>query len=411
MISKLAFLTTIFYILIQLDLSAGKICYQCDDLHPSSRFKFWGDKITKCTGVPFDKYITRTSRAFGAAVLTCYTKFDESGAVIKRDAYGLGETFDKNVKCRDRFHTCCSKPLCNKHTKAPCPPPERITEKKEVKACYQCKGAENCRPENLEGSEIRTSAAFGSTNLYCYTRFDPKTGVAVRRGGFGFGEIFDKRLKCDAKFYLCCYENLCNKHTAGFCAKPNPQVKNMDPLNNMCAALVSVNNILQKRKQTMKDTCIESNMIEKVNNKKQLSTDASLSSNITNTKYQTSTISQFKLITNKNQNKSHHLHFESLTEDNFHYAHLCNRSIDELPNVHLHDIKQLKLINIHTMQDLLGRFLIHDTPEEFYTFLMNTFQLSEKTASIITNLLHRWTKHNIDTIIDNKNIDPMKIVH
>lgn len=44
-----------------------------------------------------------------------------------------------------------------------------ITEKKEVKACFQCKGADACRPERLDGSEIRTSGAFGASNLYCYT--------------------------------------------------------------------------------------------------------------------------------------------------------------------------------------------------------------------------------------------------
>lgn len=45
----------------------------------------------------------------------------------------------------------------------------KITEKKEVKACYKCKGAENCTPEKLPGSELRTSGAFGGKNLYCYT--------------------------------------------------------------------------------------------------------------------------------------------------------------------------------------------------------------------------------------------------
>ena len=44
-----------------------------------------------------------------------------------------------------------------------------ITEKKEVKACYQCKGADACRPERLDGSEIRTSSLLGASNLYCYT--------------------------------------------------------------------------------------------------------------------------------------------------------------------------------------------------------------------------------------------------
>jgi hypothetical protein len=75
------------------------------------------------------------------------------------------------------------------------------------------------------------------------------------------------------------------------------------------------------------------------------------------------------------------------------------------------DIKQLKLINVHTMQDLLGRFLIHDTPEEVHTFLINTFQLSKKTALIITHLLHQWTKYNLDGVIDSKNIDAMRILN
>lgn len=56
-----------------MDISGAKICYQCDDKNPSSKFKIIGEKITKCNGVAFDKYATKTSRAFGAAVLTCYT--------------------------------------------------------------------------------------------------------------------------------------------------------------------------------------------------------------------------------------------------------------------------------------------------------------------------------------------------
>ncbi|CAF1329825.1 unnamed protein product [Didymodactylos carnosus] len=95
---------------------------------------------------------------------------------------------------------------------------EKVTGKTEVKACYKCKGADNCDPNKLKGQEIRTSGAFGGKNLYCYSKFDPKTGKVVARGGFGFGEILDKNLKCDSKFYLCCYENLCNTQTAGYCA-------------------------------------------------------------------------------------------------------------------------------------------------------------------------------------------------
>ncbi|CAF1221697.1 unnamed protein product [Rotaria magnacalcarata] len=225
MASKLIFLSIIFYIaLVQLDFSAAKICYQCDELHPSSRWKFWGEKITKCNGVPLDKYATRTSKLFGTAVLTCYTKFNEVGEIIKRDAYGFGESFDKNFKCRDRFHICCKGAFCNKHMRAPCPPAVKATQKQEVKACHECKGAENCKTEKLDGFNIRTSSAFGASNLYCYTRFDPKTGVAIERGGFGLGETIDKSLKCDSKHYLCCYENLCNTQTVGFCAKPAQKI-------------------------------------------------------------------------------------------------------------------------------------------------------------------------------------------
>ena len=64
---------SLIVIVVQLELISGKICYQCDDKNPSSKFKIIGEKITKCNGVAFDKYATRTSKAFGAAVLTCFT--------------------------------------------------------------------------------------------------------------------------------------------------------------------------------------------------------------------------------------------------------------------------------------------------------------------------------------------------
>jgi hypothetical protein len=224
MLSKfLLFIAVLCYAGVRVNGSGAKICYQCDELHPSSKWKFWGEKITKCNGVPFDKFATKTSKAFGAALLTCFTKFNDKGEVIKRGAYGFGEAFDKNFKCRDRYHICCRASLCNKQTTAPCPPTPSQTEKHEVKACHECKGVEKCRPENLGSGDIRTSAVLGASNLYCFTKFDPKTGHAIARGGFGFGETFDKYLKCDAKHYLCCYENMCNNHTLGFCAKPNYQ--------------------------------------------------------------------------------------------------------------------------------------------------------------------------------------------
>ncbi len=117
-------------------------------------------------------------------------KFNDKGEVIKRGAYGFGEAFDKNFKCRDRYHICCRASLCNKQTTAPCPPTRKYlffssivlevkknfscflasqTEKHEVKACHECKGVEKCRPENLGSGDIRTSAVLGASNLYCFT--------------------------------------------------------------------------------------------------------------------------------------------------------------------------------------------------------------------------------------------------
>ncbi|CAF0856578.1 unnamed protein product, partial [Didymodactylos carnosus] len=90
----------------------------------------------------------------------------------------------------------------------------------EVKVCYQCKGAQNCKPENLHKQELKTSGAFGGKNLYCYSRFGGKVGHGrvVERGAFGFGETFDKNVKCNLKHFRCCFQNLCNNHTTGSCA-------------------------------------------------------------------------------------------------------------------------------------------------------------------------------------------------
>jgi hypothetical protein len=58
---------------VQWNFSSAKICYQCDDKNPSSKLKIIGEKITKCNGVSKEKYASKTSKAFGAAVLTCFT--------------------------------------------------------------------------------------------------------------------------------------------------------------------------------------------------------------------------------------------------------------------------------------------------------------------------------------------------
>lgn len=88
---------------VQWSLSAAKICYQCDDKNPSSKLKLIGEKITKCEGVPFEKYATKTSRAFGAAVLTCYTVgFDYSFFVRAHAIF-----FEEIQRIRPCYQTRC----------------------------------------------------------------------------------------------------------------------------------------------------------------------------------------------------------------------------------------------------------------------------------------------------------------
>ncbi|UJR27585.1 hypothetical protein I4U23_008866 [Adineta vaga] len=154
----------------------------------------------------------------------------------------------------------------------------------------------------------------------------------------------------------------------------------MNPWNNMYDTLVSVDHVLQKR---CKQTTNISDSVS-INSPMPLNPDIKSKVNVT-------------------KNSHNQLHTGSLTEDNFHRAHLCNRTIDEFPNTTIHDIERFKLMNVYTIQDLLGRFLIHDTSEDFHTFLMNTFRLSEKTASTISHLFNQWTKYNLDGIsIDHR---------
>ena len=67
----------------------------------------------------------------------------------------------------------------------------------------------------------------------------------------------------------------------------------------------------------------------------------------------------------------------------------------------IHDIDRLKSMNVHTIQDLLGRCLIHDTSDEFRTFLLNGLRLSEKAASDITNLFNQWINYNLNGVQSN----------
>ena len=234
-------------------------------------------------------------------------------------------------------------------------------------------------------------------------------------------------------------------------------VERMDPLNDMCDALVSITDILRKRRQTNGNATRQSGCVEKCPSKEEEenpSTD----------------LPSLKTTGTRHPDHNDRLHSEPLTEENFHRAHLLNRSIDELPSKAIHgrltyrernarkirrvsisivgqsekrqmfevirnkaaatttlerristrtepkmgardrltsaspyldisirDVKHLKSIHVYTMQDLLGRFLVHDAPDEFRAFLVNTFQVSEKTASTITHLLQRWTRCNVDS--------------
>jgi len=113
----------------------------------------------------------------------------------------------------------------------------------------------------------------------------------------------------------------------------------MDPLNNMCDALVSINNILQRRKQNIGDSSIEFTEMKKDNNQEELPIDSSFSFGMNNSNRQISTMSELKSIAVTRRNENHSLHLESLTKDNFHRVHICNRSIDELPSMNLSQIR------------------------------------------------------------------------
>ncbi|CAF1029101.1 unnamed protein product [Adineta ricciae] len=95
------------------------------------------------------------------------------------------------------------------------------------------------------------------------------------------------------------------------------------------------------------------------------------------------------------------LHTEALTEENFHRVHLSHRRIEDFPNLTIHDIDRLKSMNVHTIQDLLGRCLIHDTLDEFHMFLLNGIRLSEESASAITNLFNQWINYNLNGVQSN----------
>lgn len=107
----------------------------------------------------------------------------------------------------------------------------------------------------------------------------------------------------------------------------------MKSLNEIRNKRVSIDHSLQKHQQTIGDTCLNSKLIEKLRHKKQLYAYISPSLNTNNIHHEASALSKFKSEDITDQHRSQRLHKEILTEDNFYSAHLCNRSIDELPSI------------------------------------------------------------------------------
>ena len=47
------------------------------------------------------------------------------------------------------------------------------------------------------------------------------------------------------------------------------------------------------------------------------------------------------------------------------------------------------------MTDLIGRYLIHETPDEFRQFLIEKVKCSPLFTEEIIKLMHVWTLHNL----------------
>ena len=94
-------------------------------------------------------------------------------------------------------------------------------------------------------------------------------------------------------------------------------VEGMDPLNDMCEALVSITDILRRRRQTNGNATSPSDCAEKYPREEEEASTVLPSGEPSGT---------------RNQTHNDRLHSEPLTEENFHRAHLLNRSIDELPS-------------------------------------------------------------------------------
>ncbi|CAF1074847.1 unnamed protein product [Adineta steineri] len=86
-----------------------------------------------------------------------------------------------------------------------------------------------------------------------------------------------------------------------------------------------------------------------------------------------------------------------ITFDNFQFSHICNRDIRDLPLPKRNDMDfdRLRSCYILTMTDLIGRYLIHKTSDEFGQFLIEKVQCSQSFTDEIIQLIDIWTLHNL----------------
>ncbi|CAF3922118.1 unnamed protein product [Rotaria magnacalcarata] len=108
----------------------------------------------------------------------------------------------------------------------------------------------------------------------------------------------------------------------------------------------------------------------------------------------------------KNNNQEKHLSKKFLVVDKqnnliiseyFPYSHIYNHDIRDLPlsNRNDTDLDRLRSCNILTITDLIGRYLIHKTSDEFRQFLTEKLQCSQSFTDDIIQLLQAWTLHNL----------------
>lgn len=167
-------------------------------------------------------------------------------------------------------------------------------------------------------------------------------------------------------------------------------------MDKMCDALVPMNSIRQKCKQEQDEGkfSVTATMISE-RDFDMHETNPKVSNTSTSNLLREEHVSRIHLSDQRiDQLSSRFVYFQSVG----------NNRIDLSLDIDSRDIQQLKTIDVNTMQDLLGCYLIHDTPKEFRSFLMKFYRITGKTASILTQLLHQWTRCHLDGIIENERI-------